>query len=192
MLASVERAIRRAEFAGNLAEYLLKTGNREEANATIKEALRRDPKDWSKWILLLDSYNYSEKEIGALLPANAAVWFQLGRARMDGVDSQQVGYFFDGAVALLEKEQVTPPPEWWYRVMISYYKQQGQRQKALAALRQAVEKLPKEIGFHVQMGDYYLTEGLTVKAEDEFKQVLLLDPGNKIALDRLRAMGIER
>ena len=192
MLASVERAIRRAEFAGNLAEYLLKTGNRDEANATIKEALRRDPKDWSKWILLLDSYNYSEKEIGALLPANATVWFQLGRARMDADDSQQVGYFFDGAVELLEKEQATPPPEWWYRVMISYYKQQGQRQKALAALRQAVEKLPKEIGFHVQMGDYYLTEGLTVKAEDEFKQVLLLDPGNKIALDRLRAMGIER
>lgn len=192
MQASVNRAIRRAEFAGNLAEYLLKTDNRAEADATIKEALRRDPKDWPKWILLLESYNYTTQEIGELLPANAAVWFQLGRSRMDGGDPQQVGYFFDGAVELLAKEQPSPPPEWWYRVIISFYHQQGQPQKAVAALRQAVKNLPKEVGFHLQMGDYYLSEGLTVKAEDEFKQVVLLEPGNKAALERLQAMGVEK
>lgn len=192
MLASVNRAIRRAEFAANLAEYLLKTDNRAEADATIKDALRRDPKDWPKWILLLESYNYSTQEIGELLPANAAVWFQLGRSRMEGGDPQQVEYFFDGAVELLAEEQTTPPPEWWYRVMISFYHQQGQPEKAVAALRQAVKNLPKEVGFHLQMGDYYLSEGLTVNAEEEFKQVILLEPGNKAALDRLQAMGVDQ
>lgn len=122
---------------------------------------------------------------------NGEVWFQLGRHRNDLGDIRQAEFFFSRAIELMAN--VNPvPPEWWYGLIISFFRQHGETDKAIAALRQAVVILPMEVPFHLQMGDYYLSQGITVKAAEEFKQALLLDPGNGLALERLQEMKITK
>ena len=66
--------------------------------------------------------------------------------------------------------------------------QNGQPERAILILRQAVEAVPDYAPFHVQFGDYCRKEGITFLARQEYQRALMLEPGNKEAQERLRQM----
>ncbi len=59
----------------------------------------------------------------------------------------------------------------------------------MAVLRQAVERVPNAVYFHILLGDYYREQGLSYYAKEEFERALFLDSSNRQARSKLRRLG---
>jgi len=69
------------------------------------------------------------------------------------------------------KEQEKPQ---WFESIIQFYRKNGQPEKTILILRQAVEAVPDYAPFHVQFGDYCRKEGITFLARQEYQRALML------------------
>jgi O-antigen ligase/tetratricopeptide (TPR) repeat protein len=182
------RAFNKDELALTYVEYLLLKGERDAAKTVIIERIELKPTLIQKWALLLDRFNYSTRDMATLLPESVEAWIQYGSYREKQGDVEGAGYYRSNALTFIENEEIVIPN--WYQQLIDYYRRTGKVQDALIILRQAVEVLPQVANFHIQLGDYYDQEGITYRAKEEYETALTLEPGNRVAMSRLRKMGL--
>ncbi|MFN2355839.1 MAG: O-antigen ligase family protein [Desulfopila sp.] len=179
-------------LALTLAEYLMEKGERAKAVEIIGERLQRTPALVRKWASLFTDFSFSRAEIALLLSGSIDDWITYGEylEKMGNID--EAGYYFETALSLLqgteEFEQELKPQ--WFAKIIRFYQQNGRPEQALLLLRQATEALPDHVTFHVQLGDYYRTEGITFRAREEYQRALMLEPGTRAVRKRLRQMGL--
>ncbi|GAB6190489.1 O-antigen ligase family protein [Desulfocastanea catecholica] len=176
------------ELALTLAEFLLQKGERAKAVEVIGERLQRTPALAKKWAPLFSDFSFSRAEIDLLLADSVDDWIAYGEYLHKMGDGEEAGYYFATALFLLEGTEELKPQ--WFDRLIRFYRENGQPQQALLLLRQAVELLPDYAPFHVQLGDYYRTEGITFRAREEYQRALMLDPGSKVVQKKLRQMGL--
>lgn len=176
------------ELALTLADYLLQKGERAQAVEVIGERLKRTPALVKQWASLFTDFSFSRAEIDLLLPDSVDNWIAYGEYLQKMGDAEEAGHYFGTAQFLLEGAEVLKPQ--WFDRLMRFYRENGRPQQALLLLRQAVEALPDYVPFHVQLGDYYRTEGIAFRAREEYQRALMLEPGNRAVLQRLRQMGL--
>jgi tetratricopeptide (TPR) repeat protein len=182
-----KRALDKEGLAFTYAEWLLWQGRREEAKAVLADRFSQDNNEIKDWMVLLDSYSFSRKDIAEILPVTTRGWIRYGRySEENGNDSDSV-YFFDHAVELL-LDMENPRPS-LFREIIEFYSRQGLVEKRLAVLRLAVQKVPDSACFHILLGEYYRDRGISYRAKEEFERALILEPANERARRQLRRMG---
>ena len=58
----------------------------------------------------------------------------------------------------------------------------------MKTLTRAVELLPSDAGLRITLGDLYRDMGIAYRAEEEYRQALILSPAHKGVLSRLKAL----
>jgi Flp pilus assembly protein TadD len=69
-----------------------------------------------------------------------------------------------------------------------FFKKRGNTSEAMKTLTRAVELLPTDHKFRINIGDLYRDMGIAYRAEEEYRQALIISPGNQQALRRLKAL----
>lgn len=181
------RAQNKDDLAINLAEWLVWKGRKEEAGRIVQERLKANPQLMGKLLPFLESYDFSREEIASVLPRSVEAWLQYGALRAKMGDTEAAEFFTRNALEYLEKSEKIKPQ--WFQQLIGFYTARGQKDRALAVLRQAVELAPDHVPFHIQLGEYYQNEGIIYRAKEEYERALLLEPASESAKSHLRRLG---
>ena len=184
-----QRGLDDDELAINFTAYLLENDLRHKAITVIADTLTKSPSLLQQWAPLFEEFSLTRDEIASALSQSVDGWLQYGsylqsRNRMD-----EANYYYSTALSLIP-EQTEMKPHWFQKV-IGFYQKNGDPDKAVFILRQAAELLPDHVSFHLQLGDFYLKEEILFRAKEEFERALMLEPGNRTALKKLRQMGLK-
>ena len=193
ILDGSRRSLNRANLAAGLADYLLRTGERDEAMEIIKKSIAEEPTSWKKWVTLMDGYNFSEEEITALLPPEDAVpWCNIGYFRMQANRPEDAQIYFIRTVEIMERHENETYPEYWYWRISAYFAREGQSKDMLGrSLRQAVRDWPYIPPFRIKLGDFYLAQGLRSIAISTYRSVLEIHPRYPAAVEKLKELNVE-
>ncbi len=85
-------------------------------------------------------------------------------------------FYFRGALDFLENEEDIRPH--YFDQLYGLYRKQKKDGKALEIIRKGIKYLPDHAPFHVRLGDYYMQHDIFYRAEEEYKQALLMEPAN--------------
>lgn len=182
-----ERALHREKLVLPWAEWLLRSGDRQQAVMVMKKGVRRYRNLLSSYMPLFMAYSFSREEITAILPESTDSWIRFGRFIEKRGEMTEAEYYLSHALDYLDREKTIKP--WYFGQLYGFYRRQKQEDKAIAILRQAIEWLPDYAPFHVYLGNYYKKEGVDYRAREEYEQVLLLEPGNEKVRKKLYELG---
>jgi tetratricopeptide (TPR) repeat protein len=150
--------------------------------------LQKTPSLIKKWAPLFEDFSFSREEIATALPNSVDAWIQYG-VSLEKIDNiGEAEHYFNTALSFLEYEKQIKP--YWFQTLIEFYRKKNQPERALLILRQATGLVPGHASFHIQLGDYYRTEGIIYRAKEEYQRALMIDPGNRTVTRRLRQMGL--
>jgi len=128
---------------------------------------------------------FQENDIGTVLANRPLAWHELGAImESEGRPSEAERYYLGTLDHLNTGEAVAD----YFRRPYMLLLRTGKVKKAIELLRTATEYLPDDPWFRVQLGDYYLREGIVYRAREEYMQGLRSDPGNgeiRIKLERI-------
>ena len=193
ILDGARRSLNRADLAAGLAEYLLRTGEQNEAMEIIKKSIDEEPTSWKKWLTLMDGYNFSQEKIIALLPPeNASPWFNIGYFRVQNKHTEDAQQYYTRALEIMERHENETYPEYWYSQICAYFTLQGQSREMLGrSLKQAVRDWPYALHFRIRLGDFYLSQGRKAIAISTYRSALEIQPRYPAAIDKLRELNVE-
>jgi len=193
IVEGARRSLNRADLAANLAEYLLRTGEQDEALEIIQKSIAEEPTSWKKWVILMDGYNFSQEEIAALLPPDdASPWFNIAYFRMQTNRVGDAQLFFIRALEIMERHEDKTYPEYWYSQICAFFAREGQSREMLGrSLRQAMRDWPYVLRFRMKLADFYLAEGLRSIAISTYRSVLEIHPRYPEAVAKLKELNVE-
>ena len=193
ILDGARRSLNRTDLAVSLAEYLLNTGEQDEALGIIQKSIAEELTSWKKWVTLMDGYNFSQEEIAALLPPeDASPWFNIGYFRMQTNRPSDAQPYYIRAVEIMERHENETYPEYWYSKICAYFARDGQSEEMLGrSLKQAVRDWPYVLRFRMKLGDFYLAQGRRSIAISTYRSVLEIQPRYPAALEKLKELNVE-
>lgn len=183
-----QRGLDDDELALTFAEYLLKNDARSKAIEVIAQKLDKNPALLKQWAPMFEDFSLTRKEIATTLSKSVDSWLQYGSYLETNNRIDEAEHYFTTALSLMAEESEVKPG--WFHQVIRFYQRNDQPEQADLLLRQAVERLPNYAPFHIQLGDFYRKENILFRAKEEYERALILEPGNKAALKRLRRMGL--
>jgi tetratricopeptide (TPR) repeat protein len=183
-----QRNVANDELVVSFAAYLIQKGERKKAVEVIAMRLQKTPSLIKKWTPLLKDFSFSREEIATALPQSVDAWIKYAESLEKMNDIEEAKYYYSTSLSFLDSEEQIKP--YWFQKLIQFYRKTGQPEQALVILRQAAELLPNHASFHIQLGDYYRTEGITYRAKEEYQRALMIEPNNSTVIKKLREMGL--
>ncbi len=179
------REPRSVEMYLTYSRWLIRNGERKKAADILTQAFLKRPDKASRIANFIVFNNFSSLEIERILPSLAPAWHEMGRVlEKAGMPDEAKRYY---RKALDYVDPGTAIPAYFTRLYTLYLKQKKQSQ-ALEILRSGIKLLPDYAPFRVQLGDYYLRQGIPYRAREEYLQALRLDPKNKHILLKLNKL----
>ena len=172
-----ERTLKKDLLMLTRIEWLLAVNQRDKAMQVLNEAMAENSKLVSVVMPLLQSFSFTREEIAVVLPKNVESWMNCGRFFEKVGNFEDAVYFWHHALDFLDNESKIQPE--WFSQLINYYRKIKDAEKALEILRLGIEKLPNYPRFHEWLGDYYAGDGIVYRAQEEYQQVLLIEPLNE-------------
>lgn len=165
---------------------LLDTGRRDEALAWVRGVLQQDPAQTRDYLQLSMKHGMAEA-FAAALPEKSEAWrlyaAELGKGQ-GAQDRMEAAY--SEALRLARQEKEVDRGLYWEA--LKFYGKAGREDEALETMRQAIERFPREAGFHAQAGNLYEKRGITYRAVEEYRQALLLGPDQEWVRKRLEKL----
>jgi tetratricopeptide (TPR) repeat protein len=172
-----ERTLKKDQLLLTQVEWLLTTRQRGKAITVLQQGITDKPKLVSVVLPLLQSFAFTRDELAAVLPQSVESWVEYGNT-LEKIGNLEDALFFRlRALDFLDRADKIQPV--WFSQLYNTYKKQKEEDKALEILRLGIEKLPNYPRFHEWLGDYYAKEGIAYRAEEEYQQVLLVEPHNE-------------
>jgi O-antigen ligase/tetratricopeptide (TPR) repeat protein len=186
MAEGYHRSLNKEKLIFIWAEWLLQQDNREEAMTVLQQGVQQFPSLAGKLPALLLGSKYNREEIIAVLPRKAASWIQVGSLaeKLDRLEDAE--YYRLHALDFLAEEETIRAH--YFTQIYSFYRKQKRTDDAVAILRLGIKWLPEYAPFHIYLGDYYKEIKIPYRAKEEYEQALILDPGNKSIIRRLRTL----
>lgn len=182
------RAIMKKVLLPHYIEYLLWRGARAEAFAVLRNRLEQNYHELGNWMGLLNSFGVSLEEFSSILPEEPMAWLDFGFWWETHNRPDNAEYFYTAGLEQLEDVNESTQ-QWLLEVVIRFFLKNDRQLMALYTMRKGVEFYPESVNFRLWLGDYYLKEGITYRAKEEYEQILVTHPGNAKARSRLRRMG---
>ncbi len=176
MSEGYRRALNKDKMVLGWAEWLLVSGQRDEAKELLRGRLITDPSQAAQMLPILQVHRFSRQEILEVLPARVESWIGYGDLLEKMGEIEEAEFFRSQALEFVgEEEQMRPG---WFVQLIIFYRRHDQHDKALTVIRQAIDLIPDYAPFHGWLGDYYLQEKILYRAREEYQQAVILDPEN--------------
>lgn len=183
-----KRALNKDVLILNYVEWLLLKNHRHEALEVLRLHLGKDLVNIGKWMPLFNGYQFSYEEIISILPDSVEAWLNFASYCEKNRTKKEAEMFYAGALRHISTDHKLINPDWFMSV-IAFYQRQGEKDKLVKCIRQALEVLPDFAPFHILLGDYYQGEGIEYRAKEEYERALVADPANGTAKSKLRRMG---
>jgi predicted Zn-dependent protease len=177
MAQGSKRTVKKDDLLLSRAQWLLDTSQRERAIDVLRQGLEENSKLVNSVLSLLDGFSLTREELAVVLPKSVEVWLQSAHFFENNGKAEDAAFLRRQALDFLEHEETIRPE--WFSQLYNSFKKQKDDEKALEVLRLGISKLPRYPRFHEWLGDYYAKEGIVYRAQEEYQQVLLLEPLNE-------------
>jgi O-antigen ligase/Tfp pilus assembly protein PilF len=165
------------------AVWLLSAGKKQDAADVIKTAISLEPQKTKEYITLLVIHQFSDEEIFGYLPERVEPRLLFADYLLKTGKEHMAEDTYLNALQYTKNEE-TIKPSYFYTVY-GYYMRKGRAEDALSVMRSAVGFLPEDAGIRLTTGALYEKLGITYRAIDEYRKVLMIDPARQDAKKRL-------
>lgn len=172
------------------AQWLFSMGRMEEGIKITRTAISLEPRKTKEYITLMVLDGFSDEEILVSLPERVEPHlFFADYLSATGKDKMAEEEYLHG-LQYIEKEK-TVKPEYFYG-LFRYYLKKDRFEEALNVLQRAADVLPNEPGIELRKADVYEKMGEPLKAIDEYRRALTIDPKNLEAKKKLYDLLLKR
>ncbi len=169
------------------ALWLIHSGRKDEALKYIGKAIELEPENTARYITLMILYRFTDTQIMESLPHMVRPYLQFAQYLADtGKDSLAEKAY---ERAMLYASSVRELRPWHFFKIYRFYVLKNRYEEALKVMKEAVKHFPEEIRIRLTLASLYERTGITFRATEEYKRVLMMDPGNRKALEGLRRLG---
>jgi len=186
MATGYARSLNKEKLIFTWAEWLQRMNKKEEAITALHQGLSQFPHLAPRFFPQLLISPFSREEIEAIFPKKVDIWIQFGKFKEDLGQMEEAEYYRRHALDFIDREESVKPE--YFLQLYSFYQKQNQTDKAIAVLRQGIERLPDYAPFHLYLGDYYKQQNIPYRAKEEYEQARILEPANESILKRLQAL----
>ncbi len=162
---------------------LLKTKQIAMALESIRTSLNANSADTLFWVEFLVSYGFDGHELTRILPERSRCWYEYGQYLLQRGDHAGAAGAFHQAVTLAESEAT--PEKTLFLTVTRFFEEQKSYQDALDVLLAASRKYPEEKAFLSSEARIYQEMGITFKAMELYRKILILDPADSQAREQL-------
>jgi tetratricopeptide (TPR) repeat protein len=167
-----------------LVSWLLAKGKTDEALNQTRAGLARSPADTSAFLELISPYKIPADKLERILPQRSLAYLAFGDYLLDRGKKAEGENCYNTALYLAGKE--SPPEREVFQRLYRHYLSQGQIDEALSAIMAGTNSFPGDVDLRTKAANLYERLGITYKAAEEYRQILLADPGNPQATERLK------
>jgi O-antigen ligase/tetratricopeptide (TPR) repeat protein len=167
------------------SRWLLRNGERKQAAGILTQAFLRRPDKASEIADFIVTNHFSASEIEDILPAQAFTWYEMGFFMEKGNRLDEAEQYYLRALDYVNPGTAEPV---YFTRLYSLYRKQKKKDEALEILRSGIQFLPDHPQFRVQLGDYYLQQGIPYRAREEYLQELRIDPKNRAIQLKVRKL----
>lgn len=173
----------------NALEYgalLIATGKDDEGLVFLKKAVELDDSAMDKVLAALAAGGFSPLEAAAAVPdrPGAVIRYASFLADLGKRDAAAEKYLH--ALELMEQGREVKRHNVY--LIYRFFDRHGSVRQVMDVLQRASRILPKDARIRITLGDLYQQQGIFYKAEEKYEEALVVDPGNKQALQKLEQL----
>ena len=168
------------------AKWLVENNRTDEAMQQMREAITRSPAEGNRFIEAMAQWGLPDAAMQASIPDLAGPCLAFAEYVAAG-DNINLAAFFYQKAAVSESKAEQPVAGPFFRAY-RFYVIQDRWVEALQILQQGVQTLPKNVKLRLTLANAYEHQGITYRAEEEYRQALIIAPGDphiKAEIDRL-------
>jgi tetratricopeptide (TPR) repeat protein len=187
MAAGLRHAPLAADLHRDYVLRLLAGKGGDSLFAPLRQLLILTPEQTGFWLRYLEDVHFDQAWWETLLPRQSGVYRQYGDYCLARREKQAASRAFRKAVHLAATEQVVDPGLFLH--VAQYVAGQGQLEEALEVIRFGMRSRPRDISLLLTAATLYERLGITYRATELYRKVLLLDPENQEVGKRLERLG---
>jgi tetratricopeptide (TPR) repeat protein/O-antigen ligase len=184
--SGIEYDISNPERYKTCAAWFLSRGRKDDGLHYVKMAISLAPEKTREYIALLVLNNLTDEEIKKALPDRSAAYLQFADyLEKTGNDPMAEEAYRDALYFMKDEQKVNRSH---FFTLYGHYRKKERYDDALNVMRRAIEVLPKDPQIRIATASLYEKLGIRYKAIEEYRTVLVLDPGNREASRRLEGL----
>jgi len=163
------------------AQWLFYQRQQEEGLAQVRRGLELAPNKTREFIALMRNYGLKPIEMAAAFPETALAWQlfaqDLVETHVDMLEAKRdrlAEHAYRKALQLAPTEEI--PSSSAHRAFSKYLEQNQRYEEAVVVLLEAIALFPENANLHAAAGSLYERLKITYRAEEEYRQALLLNP----------------
>ncbi|MEJ2201831.1 MAG: O-antigen ligase family protein, partial [Desulfuromonadaceae bacterium] len=185
--AAVATDISEPRRALALAELLLARNETEEAFRIIRQALAFAPERTRDFLLLLILHRVPDEAMVLAFPERARVYEKYGDYLLERDDVEGAEAAFAQALYLFEQEE-NPSLQVIWRLRAYFFGRKAY-QSALQVVQAGLKRQPENAALRRAAGELYERLGIPYRALEEYRHVLVIEPEDEEARERLEVLG---
>lgn len=166
--------------------WLLAKGEISEALKQTKTALALAPEDTPAYLGLFAPYGIPKEKLEQVLPQKSLAYLGFGDYLLGLGQKTEGEKCYTTALYLAGRE--SPPEREVFQRIYRHYLGQNRIDDALSVVMSGTKSLPDDIELRTQAASLYERLGITYKAAEEYRRILLTDPSNPQATERLKEL----
>lgn len=186
ILAALDSDPSSREFQSGYIEQLVKTQKQTEALSLIRGFIKSSPEDTLFWIQQVTNHGIDGSHRTEILPDLSRSYHDYGLYLVQHGEITKADVAFRKALALARQEEY--PDKSIFLPMARFFEKYQGYDDALDTLMVASSKYPQELNFLLAKGRIYQEMGITFKARKVYQDVLILNPANQEARQRLNLL----
>ena len=151
----------------------MEAGRNEEGIEQVRQLLFMQPEQTSRFLPFMSRYGIKDENLWRILPPRALAHIEYGDFLMSRGKVQAAEESFRNALFCLERER-NPEPA-LLRRLLQHFNAPGRQEEALDVLRIGLRLFPENIDLRRTAIRLYEDMGLTVRAAEERRNLLLLE-----------------
>ncbi len=157
------------------AQWLLQQQRQQEAFVEIRRGLELVPQEAGNFISLMLDFGVPLTAMTGALPERALAWQHYANILVEAGHEPVAEQAFRQAITLAPSEALPSYSAHW--AYSRYLEKQQRYEEAIGVVMAALELFPEQANLHAAAGSLYERQGISYRAEEEYRQALLLNPG---------------
>jgi Tfp pilus assembly protein PilF len=180
-----------ADINKELANWLLRKGETDKGLARLREALALDRRqnNFSEYVAIALLNNLDLSVMEQVLPDQPLAHIQFANFLAKQGDVDMASFYYLNAMNFLDNDPETKP--WFFHSAYWFFMNEKQYDNALAVIRKGLVYHPDDASMHILAGDVYRRLDIDYRAREQYRQALVIAPGNIRATRGLSALARE-
>lgn len=185
-LASIEHDPQSPERLRQYAAWLYAGGREDEALHRLRQAIGLEPGRTMDYITIMTLMDMDEGGILDNLPTTVYPHVIYARHLLGSGRDEMAEKVLHRAMELAPDDEHLQP--WHMIIIFNIYFKDERYNEALSVVRRAMEIMPRDVRLKVKAAMVYEELGIVFRAVEYYQDALILEPGNRFASQRLRAL----